>query len=254
MNHLIEVVFEDVSFHTIGKLFKDLSQAGKNLINYSLNADWKMENEIDWHRAESISQALSKDTTMGWSFFVNLNELNIKAFRIENCTLQVLKYDCKYDVGINFKWEEVYFSDSTDFVETLREFSRKIAHKYDIKQYFAGLEPACDEETRLFTNHIRGPLNLSKPNRLSLENENHKVSKKMLMDKVIKPFAICICNDNFEDLEQLKIYQTVPNGSDKSGYIRIIDESGKDDLYPENDFVLFKFPQTVEQKILAACK
>ena len=93
MNHLIEVVFEDVSFHTIGKLFKDLSQAGKNLINYSLNADWKMENEIDWHRAESISQALSKDTTMGWSFFVNLNELNIKAFRIENCTLQVLKYD-----------------------------------------------------------------------------------------------------------------------------------------------------------------
>ena len=73
------------------------------------------------------------------------------------------------------------------------------------------------------------------------------------MDK-IRPFAICICNDKFEYLERLKIYQTVPNGSDKSGYIRVIDESGKDDLYPENDFILFKFPQTVEQNILAAYK
>ncbi len=73
------------------------------------------------------------------------------------------------------------------------------------------------------------------------------------MEKNIIPFVICVHNDDCEDLEPLKIYQTLPDDSaDKDGYIRVIDESGEDYLYPKNYFILFKFPKRVEQEILAA--
>jgi hypothetical protein len=66
-------------------------------------------------------------------------------------------------MSTSHKWEDVCLRDSTDFVETLMKFSRKIAFKYGIMHYFAGLEPACDEDTRLFTHGRRGPLNLFRP-------------------------------------------------------------------------------------------
>ena len=76
MSHLIEVVFEDVFVDSLGTLIKELCKAGKQITNYSLSADWEIEEEIDWQSAESITQCLKKYTN-GWSFFINLSELNI---------------------------------------------------------------------------------------------------------------------------------------------------------------------------------
>lgn len=64
-------------------------------------------------------------------------------------------------------------------------------------------------------------------------------------------FAICTRNDNCEDLQSLKIYQILPDESAKKGYIRVIDESGEDDLYPDNCFIPLDLPQTIEQTLLA---
>jgi len=67
MNYLIEIIFEDVFFDAIGQLIRELTQAGKNITNYSLNADWEMEDKIDWHSADSINRALNliKAQTVG---------------------------------------------------------------------------------------------------------------------------------------------------------------------------------------------
>ncbi|OGW59214.1 MAG: hypothetical protein A3D21_08470, partial [Nitrospirae bacterium RIFCSPHIGHO2_02_FULL_42_12] len=52
-------------------------------------------------------------------------------------------------------------------------------------------------------------------------------------------FAICIENRDCEDLEKRKIYQVLPDdAAKKEGYLRIIDESGEDYLYPESYFIL----------------
>jgi hypothetical protein len=68
------------------------------------------------------------------------------------------------------------------------------------------------------------------------------------MDKSTIQFAICTRNDECEDLETLKIYQTLADESaTQAGYIRVIDESGEDYLYPENDFMLVDFSKVVEQ-------
>ena len=56
-------------------------------------------------------------------------------------------------------------------------------------------------------------------------------------------FALCIRNDHCDDLEVRKVYQVIPDPeAAKEGYIRILDESGEDYLYPESYFVLVDLP------------
>jgi hypothetical protein len=51
-------------------------------------------------------------------------------------------------------------------------------------------------------------------------------------------FVICVENEDCEDLELRKIYQTLPDKvAAEDGYIRVIDESGEDYLYPQNYFI-----------------
>lgn len=66
--------------------------------------------------------------------------------------------------------------------------------------------------------------------------------------------AVCIKNDNYPaSLELRKIYQTLPDPcAAEIGYIRVIDESGEDYLYPEDFFIPIRLPQAVVKKILQA--
>ena len=51
-------------------------------------------------------------------------------------------------------------------------------------------------------------------------------------------FAICVTNDNCDDLQVLKVYRLLPNEkAAEDNYIRIIDDSGEDYLYPASCFV-----------------
>jgi hypothetical protein len=66
-------------------------------------------------------------------------------------------------------------------------------------------------------------------------------------------FALCIRNDNAEDLEVRKVYQVLPDESAAAaGYLRIIDESGEDYLYPKDYFILLELPEEVERTLLTA--
>ena len=61
-------------------------------------------------------------------------------------------------------------------------------------------------------------------------------------------FMLCIDNKDCKDLEKRKIYQVLPDKiAKKEGYIRIIDESGEDYLYPESYFTLVKLPMEVQE-------
>ena len=60
-------------------------------------------------------------------------------------------------------------------------------------------------------------------------------------------FAVCI-TDSEPDLELRKIYQVLPDESVvKNDYIRVVDESGEDYLYPARYFVLIELPKKVER-------
>jgi hypothetical protein len=56
-------------------------------------------------------------------------------------------------------------------------------------------------------------------------------------------FALCIENKDCDDLETRKIYQVLPDKeAAEEGYMRIVDESGEDYLYPSTYFVVVHLP------------
>lgn len=66
-------------------------------------------------------------------------------------------------------------------------------------------------------------------------------------------FAVCVTNAGCDDLEVWKLYRVLPDLTAASeDYIRIVDDSGEDYLYPTSRFVLVEFPEFIEQKLIAA--
>ncbi len=56
-------------------------------------------------------------------------------------------------------------------------------------------------------------------------------------------YALCVENAECDDLETRKIYQILPDeDAAKEGYLRVIDESREDYLYPQSYFVLIRVP------------
>jgi hypothetical protein len=65
-------------------------------------------------------------------------------------------------------------------------------------------------------------------------------------------YALCI-TDAEPDLQRRKVYTVLPDRTaSKDNYLRVIDESGEDYLYPEQYFVLIKLPHKAESALSAA--
>ncbi len=63
-------------------------------------------------------------------------------------------------------------------------------------------------------------------------------------------FAICLRNKGCEDLVVRKVYQVLPDErAEQEKYLRVIDESGEDYLYPASYFCLIELPQKVERAL-----
>lgn len=65
-------------------------------------------------------------------------------------------------------------------------------------------------------------------------------------------FAVCIRNDEYlASLAVRKIYPVIPDpAANQHRCRRVIDESGEDDLYPEDYFVPIELPQPVKRALL----
>ena len=71
--------------------------------------------------------------------------------------------------------------------------------------------------------------------------------------KIVKKteFALCIEDADCDDLEKRKLYRVLPDDdATQEGYLRVIDESGEDYLYPESHFIFIELP-TRAQEVLA---
>jgi hypothetical protein len=63
-------------------------------------------------------------------------------------------------------------------------------------------------------------------------------------------FALCVEDGGMEDLEARKVYQVLPDReASREGYVRVIDESGEDYIYPANLFVPVKLPAAVARRL-----
>jgi hypothetical protein len=75
----------------------------------------------------------------------------------------------------------------------------------------------------------------------------------MKRKKAEQRFVVCVRNEDCEDLELRKIYKILPDeAAAEDGYIRVIDESGEDYLYPANYFLPIELSKDLEKALKAA--
>ena len=71
-----------------------------------------------------------------------------------------------------------------------------------------------------------------------------------------KSARLVICLDNYGygvSLERRKIYVAVPDSkAQRHGQVRVVDESGKDYLYPADRFIDAELPKPVKRAVLQA--
>ena len=67
----------------------------------------------------------------------------------------------------------------------------------------------------------------------------------------VKPkYALCVENRDCEDLEKRKIYQVLPDKeAQKEDYLRVLDESGEDYLYPASYFIFVQLPTEAQEAL-----
>jgi len=78
----------------------------------------------------------------------------------------------------------------------------------------------------------------------------------MVAGRFRKRFLLCIRNQGCEDLEAGKLYEQLPDKvAAVEKYVRIVDDSGEDYLYPGTYFVAVKLPRQAQralrQRVLA---
>jgi hypothetical protein len=75
----------------------------------------------------------------------------------------------------------------------------------------------------------------------------------MKRQKDQKRFVVCVHDEDCEDLEIRKIYQVLPDETAaEDGYIRVVDESGEDYLYPADYFLPIELSKDLVKALVAA--
>jgi hypothetical protein len=83
--------------------------------------------------------------------------------------------------------------------------------------------------------------------------QEYRYIKVMTQKNKKQFFALRIENKECEDLEKRKIYTVLPDGkAAKEGYLKIINESGEDYLYPESYFILVELPRAAQNALRVA--
>ena len=151
-DHLIEIIFKDISVDKIGSLLRTLSFNGRKIVNFNITCDC---HEIDWSIEASIEKPFLENNNFG--LFVKLKELTFKKTYLSNCGIAIYKDETSINLEINFQLSDLKKVPIKDLAKNLMELAKSIATQYQIDNYFCGLEPAQEMKTRLFTNEHLGP-------------------------------------------------------------------------------------------------
>jgi hypothetical protein len=72
----------------------------------------------------------------------------------------------------------------------------------------------------------------------------------MRVQQSMGSFALCVDSGGAEDLEARKVYQVLPDReAAREAYIRVVDESGEDYIYPSDLFVPVRLPAAVARRL-----
>jgi hypothetical protein len=77
----------------------------------------------------------------------------------------------------------------------------------------------------------------------------------MAKNKARTTFVVCVTDEGCDDLTAWKLYRVIPDETAaEEDYLRIVDDSGEDYLYPAQRFVEVDVPEASEHVLLASAK
>jgi hypothetical protein len=77
----------------------------------------------------------------------------------------------------------------------------------------------------------------------------------MRVQQLSGSFALCVEDGGMEDLKARKVYQILPaREAAREGYIRVVDESGENYIYPSELFVLVRLPAAVVRRLRGSAR
>ena len=77
----------------------------------------------------------------------------------------------------------------------------------------------------------------------------------MTRTKILPKFALCIKNKGSDDLVVRKVYRILPDATaERENYLRVVDESGDDYLYPASYFVALDLPEPAQKALTSSRK
>lgn len=119
---------------------------------------------LDHHTVASLSGAL-----LGSSLRLPTQQEGVSETPLESLPLRpgvilkdvhvrLLCYDDTiYDVELNFRIRDATAPSYNALVAALYHFAHNLAKAHGVGAYYAGLDPAIDEDTRMFTGKEKGP-------------------------------------------------------------------------------------------------
>jgi len=111
--------------------------------------------DVNFHQIERL---LSEKKEV--AIFINAEELVMENIMIKNVSFQILKYNSIFDFNVIFMLKDFRKNRNKKGVIELAKWAKLISNAIQAKNYYAGLEPAIDRDTRIFDKEKIGPLNI----------------------------------------------------------------------------------------------
>jgi len=156
MSDLLEVVLENILRSKIYQLLAVLLEHAGQIIEIQCSEPIDILSETDISEDEIESFINLNDDA---SLIIKLNNLNVAGITIPSVLLRLVKYGDQYDIDFNFDESDITDMDTTGLMKKLHVYISDLGKNYQVADWFGGLEPASDEDTRYFTNSEFGPLN-----------------------------------------------------------------------------------------------
>lgn len=155
MANLIEIVYENIGKSCVLQLLKLLITNLENIISIECteNPSFFKEGLLS---EEGINPFLDFEGDV--TVLIKIRSIDLGSIILTNLQLRLLKYEGKYDIEFNFDSNELENTTTTILVKELHEHAKHIALECGVSDFYCGMEPASDEDTRFFTNDELGPL------------------------------------------------------------------------------------------------
>lgn len=146
MGQLLEVVFEGLQISAAQDLVNEIVARSAGVARAVLEGD-------DCDPGISVADLLGR---VSGAALLLLHSMDLPKYgEIADVSVRLLRSEGSIDVELGMDLDDVERPRALE--DALFSFTVGMAERHEVSRYYAGLEPAADEDTRLFTGREKGP-------------------------------------------------------------------------------------------------